>query len=114
METHCQSGNYTTMRLRIRELKDDRNWTLEKLSERCGLSVSVLSRLQTGREKRFNQDHVEALVAAFKIEPAELFQDAAMSEKARIMKGMFVSLPGDSQDTVLIFLNAMVEQMKAQ
>lgn len=101
------------MRLRICRLKTKAGWTLENLSERSGLSVSVLSRLQSGKQ-RFRQTHVEALVEAFQIEPAELFEGTTDTEKAQAMTSMFASLSEESQDTVLIFLKVLAEQMKAQ
>lgn len=65
--------NYN-MRLRISELRKEKGLKLEELSERSGISISVLSRLQTG-DKRFNSDHLEALARGLDVPIARLFSD---------------------------------------
>ena len=55
----------------IRELRRDRGWTLEHLSERSKISVSTLQRLEVG-DRRINSEHLDSLAQAFRCAPADI------------------------------------------
>ncbi len=54
-----------------RQWRKHRHLTLEKAAERLHMAVGYLSDLEKGN-RRWNQDHVEALAEAYNCEPADL------------------------------------------
>lgn len=62
------------MRLRIRELRLERGWSLEHLSELAGLSRSHLNQIELGL-KRPNTARLEQIAVALGVAPRELIAD---------------------------------------
>jgi SOS-response transcriptional repressor LexA len=61
-------------RLRIKELLRERRWTTKVLAEKTGMSESYLTHIKNGT-RRWNEDALKKLAAAFEIHPTELFLD---------------------------------------
>jgi len=61
-------------RLRIKELLRERRWTTKVLAEKTGMSESYLTHIKNGT-RRWNEDALKKLAAAFEIHPTELFWD---------------------------------------
>jgi transcriptional regulator with XRE-family HTH domain len=59
---------------RLRELRKGRGLSLEALEERAGVSVSTISRLETGGMK-MTAEYLSTLSAALECHPAELIAD---------------------------------------
>lgn len=53
----------STARSRLRSLRASRGWTIDELSQRCHLSSSTISRLETG-QRRLALDHLVTLARA--------------------------------------------------
>lgn len=81
------------MTMRLADVRKSKGLTLEKLSDllsKHGLEISSqhLQRLEKG-ERRYNQDHVEALARAFNISQSELFEEIK-PPKEEINKGLLL------------------------
>lgn len=60
------------LKLRIRELRDRRGWTLETLAAKAGVSVPHMSQVERG-VKNLNSRVIESVAKALDVEPFELF-----------------------------------------
>ena len=59
-------------RLRVKELLRERRWTTKVLAEKTGMSESYLTHIKNGT-RRWNEDALKKLSAAFGLEPVDLF-----------------------------------------
>ena len=59
-------------RLRVKELLRERRWTTKVLAEKTGMSESYLTHIKNGT-RRWNEDALKKLSAAFEIDPIDLF-----------------------------------------
>ncbi len=64
-------SNYST-ELRVKELLREKGWTTKVLAEKTGLSESYLTHIKNGT-RRWNEDSLKKLAAAFEISPIDLF-----------------------------------------
>jgi transcriptional regulator with XRE-family HTH domain len=55
----------------LKEWRKHRGYTQERLAEMTGMAVGYLSDLEKGN-RRYNEDHLEALATALQCEPADL------------------------------------------
>lgn len=94
------------LRLRIRALIDQRKWTLDDLDRASGIDKSRLSRLSRG-EERFNQDHVEDLIEALKVDVCELFHAPDPATRAAEALRIFEGFPQSLQDEILVQMRAL-------
>ena len=68
----CLTGKYAPVASnRIKELREARGMTLEKLAELVGLSTSYVRRLENGR-RNLAVKHFDAFASALNVEPVEL------------------------------------------
>lgn len=58
--------------LRVKELLREKGWTTKVLAEKTGMSESYLTHIKNGT-RRWNQDSLERLAAAFEVSPLDLF-----------------------------------------
>jgi transcriptional regulator with XRE-family HTH domain len=72
--------------LRLRELRAGRDWTLEELAERTGLSKPFLSRLEAG-ERQPSIAAVLTLARAFAVSVGALFESAGPAEACIVVRG---------------------------
>lgn len=56
----------------VRQLRKDRGWTLETLSEKTSISVSGLSQLESGKTTRVRRENLVRLAAALDVSAEEL------------------------------------------
>lgn len=86
---------------RIRELRDERDMTIEQLAEKAGLSVSYVSRLESG-ERNLSVKNLNLFAHALEIEPKEILAITAarkpnvVAVMGRIGAGAEI-LPDDEQ-----------------
>ena len=64
------------VRLRLRELRTERGLTLQQVSDRANIDVSMLSRLESGK-RRLALDHIPGLAAALGVSCLLYTSDAA-------------------------------------
>lgn len=63
---------FPSTQLRVKELLREKGWTTKILSEKTGLSESYLTHIKNNT-RRWNQDSLSKLAAAFELSPIELF-----------------------------------------
>ena len=56
----------------IKNLRNERNMTIQELSELTGIGTQYLKRIELGTAKRLNASHILIFAKAFKIEPHEV------------------------------------------
>lgn len=56
----------------VRQLRKDRGWTLEVLSQKTDISISGLSNLESGKTTRVRRENLTRLAAALGVSEAEL------------------------------------------
>src|SRR5436305_12081681 len=56
----------------VRQLRDQRGWTQERLARQAGITITCLSNLERGATRDPNIETVVGLAAAFGLEPGEL------------------------------------------
>jgi transcriptional regulator with XRE-family HTH domain len=59
---------------RIRELREDRGWSLRDLEQRCKINFNTLSRLETGASP-LDYDKMKRISAAFQLPASALLND---------------------------------------
>lgn len=82
----------------IRQLREARGWTLEKLAENVGLSVSYVQRLEHG-ERNLSVKHIDRFAAAFGVAREEIISSRRRSEVP------VVGLAGAGPDSSVLYGN---------
>lgn len=67
------------VRRRLRELRTDQGLTLQQVSDRAHIDISMLSRLESGK-RRLALDHIPGLAAALSVSTDELLGGAPASD----------------------------------
>ena len=65
------------IRVRIRELRDKKGWSQQKLGEEAGVRQATISELETGVIQRADFSILERLAIALGVEPGELLEREA-------------------------------------
>ena len=76
---HADESLDARVRRRLRELRTERGLTLQQVSERAHIDVSMLSRLESGK-RRLALDHVAGLAAALGVTADDLIGNAAPAD----------------------------------
>lgn len=88
------------MKLRIREMRQDKGWTVEHLAELSGVSKSYMSELETGK-KQINGRRLEAIAKAFNCAPMDLVDDNSVEpDILEHIKQMRQLSPADRQSVI--------------
>lgn len=66
------SPSLSSTSLRVKELLREKGWTTKILAEKTGMSESYLTHIKNGT-RRWNEDSLRKLAAAFEIGPVDLF-----------------------------------------
>ena len=69
----------------IRKLRQDRKWTLEELSSRCGLSVGFLSQVERGLSS-LSVASLKAVCDALEVPLAQFFTVSDTADRPAVMK----------------------------
>lgn len=85
----------------VRQLRKDRGWTLEELSEQTDISVPGLSKLETGKTTRVRKENLARLASALNVSEDELdpvkwaarVASEAITLEQRRLVDMVLSLP---------------------
>ena len=67
----------TPLRLRIRELREAKNLSQERLAEMVGVRQATISDHERGKARRIDLDLLEDLAAALGVEPGALLVQSA-------------------------------------
>lgn len=71
----------TPLRIRVRELRQARDWSQEELANRSGVRQATISNLETAKSQRLEVPIIERLAKALGVEPHELFETAPAKRK---------------------------------
>ena len=67
------------VRRRLRELRHEQGLTLQQVSDRANIDISMLSRLESGK-RRLTLDHIPVLAAALSVSTDELLGGAPAAD----------------------------------
>lgn len=70
------------MRLRVKQMRTERGWTVQQLAKESGMSPSYVSDIENGK-KQVNARRLEALARAFRVLPTDLIDDDAVSDEIK-------------------------------
>ncbi len=97
----------------IRQLRDQRGWTQERLAREAGITVTCISNIERGATRDPNSETIAGLASAFGIEPTDLHQrwlGEAVAERARSFRQRqaitrLLALADRDVEAVLTFLD---------
>jgi transcriptional regulator with XRE-family HTH domain len=69
--------------VKIRQLREERNWTQDELAKRCGLDRAYIAAIETKQIKKPSVESFLKLARAFKVRPEELYQAAGYIKDTR-------------------------------
>jgi len=105
----------------IRQLRDERGWTQEKLAREADITVTSVSNVERGATKP-NAETVEKLAAAFGLEPGDLdprrLGDAVAASARTVAQRQAIrrllALPDSDIEAIVQFLDERTEQRKGR
>ena len=62
----------TPLTLRIRELREVKDWSQAELARRSGVDQAIISRLESGETQSINLPNLEKLASALRCDPGYL------------------------------------------
>jgi transcriptional regulator with XRE-family HTH domain len=104
----------------VRQLRHQRGWTLETLSEKSHISVSGLSLLETGRTAFVRRSNIAKLASALNVSEAELdpakwgervAAEATTLEQRRLVDAV-LALPPDVADEAIEVIAALIARKR--
>lgn len=93
------------MKFRIRDLRKERDWTIDQLADLTALSRGYLSQLETGKRQP-SVETLETLAQALKVAVPDLYADRDLGEHLKIMRGL------SEADQASVIRHALVLSMK--
>ncbi|WP_299144076.1 helix-turn-helix domain-containing protein [uncultured Tateyamaria sp.] len=91
------------LKIRIRELRNAKSWTLEEMAGKIGISTPHLSEIERGK-KNLNNHLIERIASVLQIEHHELFvDDRSLSDELAEVQAMFDELSLERQTQLLEF-----------
>ena len=94
------------MKLRIKELRKARGWTVEQLAEIVGLSKSYVSEIENGK-KQANQLRVQKFASAFGVHVLELLDEETLGSSERMLFEAFAKMDDNKRLALLAIANEM-------
>ena len=94
------------MQLRIKELRKEREWTVEHLADMVGLSKSYVSEIENGK-KQANQTRIAKFASAFGIPVLELLDYDTLSEEDRNLLRSFKAMTADKRKALLTVADSL-------
>lgn len=91
MKWHTQA-----MRLRIKELRKERGWTIEQVGQMIGLSKGFLSEVENGK-KNLSAPMMEAAASAFGVDLVELFDSGEIAADLALIAEQFREMTPDER-----------------
>jgi putative transcriptional regulator len=71
------------IRVKLRELREERGLTQEELSDRAGVRQAAISAIETGARQRIDLDILDRLCSALDVEPGELLEREKPKRRGR-------------------------------
>lgn len=97
----------------LKRIREERGISQEELAERCGMSKSQLSKLETGSQKNPHLETVVTISSALGVSMEELVFGTEGPNGMKYMLAAIESLSKDKQKTVKELIAAFVAQSTA-
>lgn len=97
------------LNLRIRELREAKGWTLDRLAAQIGVSVPHLSGIERG-VKNVNNHLIVNISSALGVAPHELFTRG--NDQERALQNLLADLPPEDRERVMDFAKALASSRK--
>lgn len=93
---------------RIRQWREERGFTLEKLAEMVGTTNQQISRLERG-ERKLTTEWLERIAPHLRCKPSDLLRDtgSVISTEERLLLKRFRDLSASDKDTVARMVTAL-------
>lgn len=101
------------MKLRIKEHRKARGWTLEQLSEVSGLSRGFLSQIETGK-RQSSSETLLTLSEVFKVSIADLYEPDTDAPNLHQMVDGIKSLSDKNRQMVNDLIQALLDKQDGQ
>lgn len=88
------------MRLRIKELRAERGWSVQALADAVGLSKSYVSDLENGK-RRASDYRLEKFAQAFGVSIFDLIDDGSLGSEERELLMDFAKMTPENRATLL-------------
>ena len=99
-DEHQKVGYRVTMRLRIKELRQERGWTVEHLADIVHLSKSYVSEIENGK-KQANQSRIKRFADAFGVKVYDLLDQDTLGPAERELLNAYAGMDDDGRRTLL-------------
>lgn len=108
------SGCYlSAMKLRVKELRQNRGWTVQQLADAVGLSKSYVNDLENGK-RRANSYRLEKFAAAFDVSLYDLIDDGSLSQDQRKLLVDFEAMTAENRAILLETARVFRQQNEGQ
>lgn len=109
-ELSAGSCYLSAMKLRLKQIRQEKAWTVQQLADAVNLSKSHVSDIENGK-KQANGYRLERFAAALGVSVYDLIDDGSMSEDERTLLLDFSSIKSDElRQTLLNTARAFREQ----
>lgn len=93
------------MRLKIRELRKDRGWTIDQMAEMIGVSKSHLSEVETGK-KNPSSPLMDTLAALFEVDVVKLYDAGPLADDLDLIEAELRQMSDDERKAVVRMVQA--------
>lgn len=96
-----------TMQLRIKELRKNREWTVEHLADLVGLSKSYVSEIENGK-KQANQIRIKKFADAFGVPVFELLDQDTLGASERDLLESFSKMSDEKKSALISIAHSLL------
>lgn len=101
------------MKLRVKELRQNRGWTVQQLADAVGLSKSYVNDLENGK-RRANSYRLEKFAAVFDVSLYDLIDDGSLSQDQRKLLVDFEAMTAENRAILLETARVFRQQNEGQ
>lgn len=96
------------MQMRIKELRQERGWTVDHLASLVGMSRSYVSEIENGK-KPANALRIQKFADAFGLKVFELLSEDSLSKDQRTLLDRFEKMGEKEREALLVLSEKMAE-----
>ena len=94
------------MKLRIKQLRKSKGWTVEQLADVVNLSKSYVSESENGK-KQANQDRIQKFADAFGVKVYDLLDQDNIADDERQLLSDFASMSAENRSALIAVAKSM-------
>lgn len=113
LDDEGEAWHTANMRLKIKELRKARGWTVDVVASRSGLSRGYISQLQN-EKRQPSADTLTALAFAFEVELPELIDSGELSDDLSAMYEIMKAIPAEDRRALLRAAAGLLPQRKEE